>query len=138
MGRGREDRRRAAAVSGGAARCRAPASCVHPAYPHPLHPRLGACSTLPAPPRPAHAATRATRPLLQAEDARLDAWRAERPEIKAFIASLAEGRAVIRKELARAEEVARAVTAAPVPVAGGATTGFNIIRWGLSLGRGGS
>jgi hypothetical protein len=100
------------------------------------------CSTMQnrraSPVRGARILTRPARtihahPRTQAETARLDAWRAERPEIKAFIAGLAESRAVLRRELARVEaatagrEAAAAAAAAPVGP-GGVTTGFNVIR----------
>ena len=80
--------------------------------------------------------TPSSHPLPQAETARLDAWRAERPEIKAFIAGLAESRAVLRRELARVEASAAgrdaAVAAAAAAVGpSGVTSGFNVIRCGI-------
>jgi len=66
--------------------------------------------------------------LLQDEAARLDAWTAEKPELKAFIGALVESRALLRRELARLDG-GGAPPPPPEPVpGGGAVTGFNVMR----------
>ena len=66
-------------------------------------------------------------PLLQDEAGRLAAWTAEKPDLKAFIGALVESRALLRRELRRLEG-GGAPPPPPEAVAGGAVTGFNVMR----------
>ena len=82
----------------------------------------------PAAPPPPPTALPPSSSLLQDEAARLEAWTAEKPELKAFIGALVESRALLRRELARLDG-GGAPPPPPEPVpGGGAVTGFNVMR----------